>query len=182
MRPVAPVLAAGLVAAVGTAAQAQTAQAQPTQPAQPVAAAVVKTVDQICMPLLDGAELKSVAKSTGLDEDDGEWRLEVDGDRGVVVDPPSGSNKTVCQATITYAVDNGAPIVAALDGWASAHTLTKDKDRQPSEGPLRMRKTTSWFGPVGSGALAVVLSEEKQLDGKPVEGDLDQATLLVSKS
>ena len=76
MRPVAPILAAGLVAAVGTAAQAQTAQAQPTQPAQPVAAAVVKTVDQICMPLLDGAELKSVAKSTGLDEDDGEWRIE----------------------------------------------------------------------------------------------------------
>ena len=54
------------------------------------------------------------------------------------------------------------------------------KNADESRGPSRLRRTSSWFGPSGKEWVGVVLSEEKTLDGRPVGGDEDQATLLVS--
>jgi hypothetical protein len=167
-----------------TELKAQEAPAAPSG-ASPAAAAALTTLEKVCLPLLRGEKLKDVSAATGIKERRGEWSLPIADGQTVVITPPSGANNTVCSAKLSYAVGAGQPITQALDHWASASAppLQKVKDGEETKGPLRLRKTTSWFGPGRNGAtIGVVLSEEKDLQGRPAGGDVDEATLLVSRT
>lgn len=177
-------LALCVAASVGlaTGAASQPAGSPGAAGLSPEAAAALSTVERVCLPLIRGQTLKAVAATAGLKRDHDDWILPIAGRKRVVIDPPGDSNKTVCSAKLTYGVDGGAPIVDVMNRWAQAQTppLQKVKDGEDSKGPLRLRKTTSWFGMVSGGSLGLVLSEEKDLQGRPAAGDYDEATLLVS--
>ncbi|MEO6341091.1 MAG: hypothetical protein ABIO39_13700 [Caulobacteraceae bacterium] len=164
---------------LATGAVSQTTEADGLSPES---AAALSTVERVCLPLLRGQTLKAVAAIAGLKQDHGEWTLPIAGRKRVVIDPPGGPNKTVCSAKLTYSLDGGPQIVDVLSRWAQAQApaLQMVKDHEDSKGPLRLRKTTSWFGMASGGSLGLVLSEEKDLQGRPAAGDYDEATLLVS--
>ena len=157
-------------------------QAKGAENLSPEAAGALSTVERVCLPLIHGQSLKTVASAAGLKHDHDQWTLPIAAGEQVVIDPPAGTNKTVCSAQLTYKIDGGASIVDVLNRLAQAQTpaLKMVKNREDSKGPLRLRKTTSWFGTTNGGSLGLVLSEEKDLQGRPAGGDHDEATLLVS--
>ncbi len=146
------------------------------------ATAVVTTVERICLPLIEGQPIKTVAAATGLKQARGEWVLQLEGKQRVTVAPPGGANPTVCSAVIIHAPGDQEPIVKALDAWAMGKTpaYSRDKVREDIKGAVALRKTSSWYAATPAGNTNIVFSEEKTLQGGPVAGPLDQATLMVN--
>ncbi|MDB5459899.1 MAG: hypothetical protein JWO72_1640 [Caulobacteraceae bacterium] len=145
------------------------------------AAATLAVVKHVCMPLLTGAKIEDVAKTAGLRNGRDGWVLPIGGKRHIEIDPPGGANPHVCSATIIHDPNAGASIVDAITAWSGRQTpaLQPLKTQEKVTGALYQLTTSSWIGKAAGGDLVVVYSEDKTLDGKPVAGNLDQASLTV---
>jgi hypothetical protein len=145
------------------------------------AAAVMTVARDICLPLLRGGKIEAVAKATGLKNGRDSWVLPISGRRRIEVDPPGGANPTVCTATIIHDPGSGPSILAALTAWSAMQTppLSALKTEEKAKGSLYQLTTSVWEGQIAGGDLAVAYAEDKTLDGKPVAGTFDQATLSV---
>lgn len=157
------------------------ASAQPSSDGKGAAAALA-VVRDICLPVLKGAKIEAVAKSTGLRNGRDGWVLPIAGKRHIEISPPGGSNPHVCAATVFHDPAAGPSILAALRQWAGARSppLQPTKTELAATGPLYRLTTSSWEGATDGGNLALVYSEDKTPDGKPVAGKLDQATLTLA--
>ena len=146
------------------------------------AAAALAVVRDICLPVLKGAKIDAVAKTTGLKSRRDGWVLPIAGKRHIEISPPGGSNPHICEATVIHDPAAGAAILGALRQWASNHSppLQPTKTELAVTGPLYRLTTSSWEGKTAEGDLAVVYAEDKSPDGKSVAGNLDQATLTVA--
>jgi len=171
------ITAAAALACVGASAT----NAQPASDGKGAAAALV-VVRDICLPILKGAKIDTVAKTAGLKNRRDGWVLPIAGKRHIELSPPGGSNPHVCEATVIHDPDAGAAILSALRGWASSHSppLQATKIEQVASGAIYRLTTSTWEGKTADGNLAVVYAEDKTPDGKPVAGNLDQATLTVA--
>ena len=176
MRAIAPCAAAALSLLTAPAL----AQTRLQDSRTPEAVALQTALERVCMPLIAGEDPDRVAKTAGLRERDGQWALGIDGGKQILVLPPSVANPNVCSLTVTYDVDGGKPLLELMNAWALANRLEVRRVREPSEGPLRDRWTSSWEGEADGRSTALVFSEEKTKDGRPVGRDLDQATVLLS--
>jgi hypothetical protein len=172
----AAILAAGQTAQAGPMAAA--AQAAPP----PAAAAPVTMLRRVCLPLIQGGDLKSVAKSAGLKQVNGQWILRIDHRRRLELDPPDDANPHVCGATIIHGVGAQPAIRRAIDTWARARLIPLDpvKVEQPSTDLNYELTTSTWAGKTPKGAIGVALSAEKTLQGRPVGGDVGQSKLFAS--
>jgi hypothetical protein len=146
------------------------------------AAAVMAVVTDVCLPLLRGAKVETVAKAAGLKNSRDGWMLPISGKQRIEIDPPGGANPHVCAATIIHDPSSGPAIVSALGDWSQmqAPALPPLKTQEKATGALYQLTTSSWEGMAAGGDLAVVYTEDKTLDGKPVAGALDQAALTVA--
>lgn len=170
--------AAGVLVSVSFAALPSFAAPEATP-----AAAVVTAVEKICLPLVSGQGLQTIAASTGLEQRDGGWVERVEGKKQIRISPPGRANPNICTGEVLYDRDGQAPILAALDAWAQSKNLTKGKAREESKGSDLQYRASSWFGPApNGGTAAVVFTEQRELDGRSLAGDLDQAMLVVSVS
>ncbi|HEY2483308.1 MAG TPA: hypothetical protein VGI30_14095 [Caulobacteraceae bacterium] len=170
-----------LMAAAPAAAMAQSAQPAPaTQTPEEVA--IISALQRVCFPLSRGAKVDTVAAASGLRQENGQWVLPIRGPEQIVVTPPDFSNPTVCTATITYDPAQDNQLVGVIDSWAKTQTppLKAVKVKAPESGPVMQRLTSSWQALGPKETDGVVLSQEKTLQGQPVDGKLDQAELLVS--
>jgi hypothetical protein len=158
------------------------ALAGPVASPPPSAGAAVAMLQSVCLPLIEGGKLRSIAKANHLRQDDGQWTLVIDHKRRVELDPPDAANPRVCTATIIHSVGSGPFIRQAVDDWARSRSpaLKEVKVDQTSAGPSYLRTTSTWQGADPDGVLGVVLSEEKTLNGTPVAGGLDQSEIEVS--
>lgn len=170
-----------LMAATPAAAMAQSAQPAPASQT-PEAGAVISALQRVCFPLSRGAKVDALAATSGLRQENGQWVLPIRGPEQIVVTPPDVSNPTVCTATITYDPAQDSQLVGVIDRWAKTRTppLKAVKIKTPETGPAMQRQTSSWEGLGAKETDGVVLSQEKTLQGQPVDGKLDQAELLVS--
>lgn len=169
--------AAGVLVSVSFAAF-QSAAAPAVSPA----AAVVTAVEKVCLPLVSGQGLQTIAASTGLEQRDGGWVERIDGKKQIRISPPGRANPNICTGEVIYDRDGQAPILEALDAWAQSKNLTKGKVREESKGSDLQYRASSWFGAGPNGTTAVVFTEQRELDGRSLAGDFDQAMLLVSVS
>ena len=66
--------------------------------------------------------------------------------------------------------------------WAGSRSpaLQPTKTELAATGPLYRLTTSAWEGMTDCGNLALVYSEDKTPEGKPVAGNLDQVTLTVA--
>jgi hypothetical protein len=169
--------AVAIVACIG----ASPTSAQPAPDGKGAAATLV-VVRDVCLPMLMGAKIDTVAKSAGLKNRHDGWVLPIAGKRHIELSPPGGSNPHVCEATVIHDPGAGASILAALRQWASGHSppLQAIKTEQVATGAIYRLTTSTWEGKTANGNLAVVYAEDKSPDGKPVAGDLDQSTLTVA--
>jgi hypothetical protein len=158
------------------------ASAAPVMPPAPSAAAAVMMLQSVCLPLVEGGNLRSIAKANHLRQEDGQWTLVIDHQRRLELDPPDPANPHVCGATIHHSVGAGPAIRQAVDDWARSRSpaLAAVKVGQTSTGPSYLRTTSTWQGPTPNGLVGVALSEEKTLSGEPVAGKLDQSEIEVS--
>jgi len=167
---------------VVAAAFASSAIAAPPAPDGKSPDAVMTTVKDVCLPLLKGTPIAAVAKTTGLKNGRDGWVLPIAGKRHIEIDPPDGPNPHVCSATVIHAPGEDDSILKALTGWVASQTpaLQPIKSGEKATGALYQLTTSSWSGPTAGGVLGLSYSEDKTLDGKPVAGSLDQATLAIS--
>jgi hypothetical protein len=169
-------LAAGLAAVAAPALEA------PADSRTAEAIAVQVALERVCLPLLTGQALKPVAAASGLRRDDDGWFLSLPGGERLSVLPPGGSNPTVCTFSLTYPIDRPQPMLSLLKLWADDHQLAAASHGRPSRGPAEQRWIWSWRGTGPLGSTALVFDTEKTLDGRPVSGALDRATVLVSRT
>jgi hypothetical protein len=189
MRAIVLFLGAATLALVSQPACAQTPATGTSQvssamaPGLPTlaATAALTTLEQVCLPLLQGQSLKAVSASTGLKSKDGRWILPIADKREATLDPPDDANPHVCSAKIPYRAGSGDAILAAVDGWAQAQAppLRPDKIRVQSTLGSEPVTTSSWIGQSPKGAEGLVLCQKKPVGGQAADS-LKQATLLVS--
>lgn len=150
----------------------------------PEVAAALTALEKVCMPLASGSNLKSVAPASGLRQQNGDWVLPINGPEVVDVTPPDTANPHVCFATIRYRGDQGGAIQQAIGAWAVAQTppMTPGETNMVEKGPQMQRTLSSWEGSSPKAADTVIFAVEKTLDGKPVDGVLNEAQLTVSVS
>ena len=146
------------------------------------AGAAVMVMRQVCLPLLQGARLDAIAPPVGFRLVHGDWVYPIDRNQRIELIPPDPTNPHLCSATIVHDVGAQPAIRQALDNWARSQTppLKGVKDQVQARGPLYLRTTSTWSGAVKDGDVGVVFAGEKTLQGKPVNGDLDQSELLAS--
>jgi len=146
------------------------------------AGAAVMVMQRVCLPVIDGAPLEGIARSVGLQNKHGQWVYPIDGRQRIEVSSPDPSNPHLCSATILHDIGAQPAIRQALDNWARSQTppLQAIKVQVQAPGPFYLRQTSTWSGSSPRGEIGVVFSGEKTLQGKPVDGDLDQSELLAS--
>lgn len=178
---------AGAFALVVTAATTQSAFAQARATsvapvATPAAAATVSILQKVCLPLLQGGDLKKIGPAAGLQDRDGQWVLPIENRTRIELDPPDIANPHVCMATITYRPGANAVISAAVNAWTKSQTppLQPVKIQQTSTSSTYLYTTSLWTARTPTGNESIVLSGKKTLLGQPILGDLGQTTLLVS--
>ena len=154
----------------------------PASVATPSATAAVSMLQNACLPLVNGGDLKKVARTAGLKLRNGQWMLPVSGKRQLDLQPPDDVNPHVCTVVIIHRIGGDAAILQAINTWAAAQTppLQPIKVLQKSVGVTYQRTTSTWASQSAKGAEGLVLASEKTLDGKPVAGDDDQSELILS--
>lgn len=180
-------------AAIGVAAAAPTfgepagpgpldAAARADLGAEGAAGAAVMVMRQVCLPLLQGARLNAIAPSVGFRQVHGDWVYPIGRNQRIELAAPDPTNPLLCSATIIHDVGAQPAIRQALDNWARSQTppMKMVKDQVQARGPLYLRTTSTWSGADKGGDIGVVFAGEKTLQGKPVDGALDQSELLAS--
>ena len=183
MRAIASLFCSVVMMGPGATCLAQPAAAAATLgvASTPAARATLTMLNQVCVPRVLDGKPKTVARSLGLRNENGQWILPIDEKRRAVLLPPDKANPYICQAQITHQIGAQASIRSALDAWAKSRTppFSRVDVLKPSTGPLYRLLASSWAGQTANGSLDVVLSEQKTLQGKPVDSDLDRSVLIV---
>lgn len=148
----------------------------------PEVAAALAALEKVCLPLASGSDLKTVARSAGLRQQDGGWVLPISGPEEVDIAPPDTANPHVCIATLRFRGDQAAAMRTAIGAWAARQSppLTPDQVAAAEKGPQELRTISSWEASTPKAADAVLFTKEKTLDGKPIDGALNEAQLIVS--
>jgi hypothetical protein len=154
------------------------ADAAPT----PSASAAVIALQDVCVPLIKGGDLKHVVRGAALKLKDGQWILPISGKRQIDLQLPDHANPHVCTAVIVHRIGAEDAILRAVSDWAASQTppLQPIKVQERSIGTTYQRTTSSWGRQTPTGAEGLVLAAEKTLAGKPVAGDADQTELMIS--
>jgi hypothetical protein len=157
--------------------------APPAAPASTtLASAVAKALEQVCLPLLHGQNLKSVAPAAGLKQIDSQWILPIDDKSRLELNPPGLASPHDCSATIFHPASSEDSTLGAINGWAKTQSppLKPIKTREQTKGAVFMHTTSTWSAKSDKTSENVSFSEEKTLEGRPVDGDHDRSTLLVN--
>lgn len=156
--------------------------APPAPPASAAAVDAVATVKTVCLPVLEGRDLKASARAAGYRLDNGQWVLPIAGKRQIDLSPPDVANPHVCSATIDARPDAGAAMQRALGEWASQQSppLTPVETNVSRDVSGATWTTSSWSGRTASGVERLVLTQEP----KPAGGGetMSESELLVSLS
>lgn len=165
----------GAVAYARTIAPANSSALE-TQP-PPAASDTVKALQQVCLPVLRGGDLKSSASAAGFKLKDGQWVLTINGDRRIELDPPDAENPHVCSATIYARPSTAAAIQQSLTNWAGAQSppLTSVKVDAHVSGPTQQWITSSWRAQTAKGTLGLALGQQLPTQSAPealIESDL----------
>ncbi len=157
--------------------------APPGPPTDPTAIKLLSTLDQICIPAVEGGNLDKLAKSGGFRKNsDGNYVNKGAGFQLTLL--AFGSNPDTCHVDIIAPVDPQAParpLVVALHNWAtSGHGFSlyrNDKNTQTGQEIT----TRSWELTDGGKYKALVLTTYRKADGTPAMGNRETSTMLYSE-
>ncbi len=144
--------------------------------ASPAVADMVKTLQQVCLPALEGGDVKAAASTAGFHLKDGLWVLQINGERRIELSPPDEANPHVCSAAVYARPESQAALLQALSGWAAAQHPALTPVQEPASAASTGWSTSSWRGSTAAGTLGVALGQAQpsQAQTAPVlESDLE---------
>lgn len=155
----------------------------PVQAADSPGAVIVTAVEKVCLPLVGGQTLQAVAAATGVTVRDNSWTMPLPGRGEIRVSPPGRANPTTCSASVSFTPGGQTAFIAALNEWAAAHAppLRPLRRREQSRNSDLQYWISSWTGGTAqAGTTNLVFTEQAELDGRPTDGALSEAMLLVN--
>lgn len=143
---------------------------------------IVAAVEKVCLPLIDGQPLQTVAAATSGAVRDNVWTASLPNRGEIRIRPPSVANPKVCSASISFAPGGHTAFISALDAWAAGHAppLRQLRRRDQSRTADLQYWISSWTGGAANRTVNVVFTEQAELDGRPTDGALMEAVLLVN--
>ena len=127
--------------------------------ASPAVADMVKTLQQVCLPVLKGGDVKAAASAAGFRLKDGLWVLQISGERRVELSPPDEANPHVCSAAVFSRPNSQAALRQALSGWAAAQNPPLTLEAEPADAANAGWSSSSWRGAIAAGTLGVALGQ-----------------------
>jgi hypothetical protein len=191
----APPAAEPAPAAQAPAAPAPAAAATPTVEAPPPAPAptmptsgpgydAIQIIERICVPVVRGQALESIAKANGfrMNRRDQSWSRQFNADNKAsqVIVFPTGSNKTVCNVELRYAMGSDTEIAKALNVWAFVHQPPLDPTAnytQPQDPDGLKRVRRSWEYLEQNKSIGLNFSTVRRPDDSPLSNKYDTGTM-----
>ena len=142
----------------------------------PAVADMVTTLQQVCLPVLKGGDVKASASAAGFKLEDGEWVLPINGDRRIELAPPDVANPHVCSAAVYANPDSQAALRQAVNTWADAQSPPLTQVQEPLGLTTAGWSSSSWRGQTPAGTLSVALGQAQPAPGRSpnvLESDLE---------
>ncbi|RAK57040.1 hypothetical protein [Phenylobacterium deserti] len=193
--------AAAPVQAAPAAPAAQAAPAAPATPGAPQAAAVgenitlptsgigatvLNVIEKVCVPIVRGQSLDTVAKAQGwkLNKREGSWSMPLGGEKAhQVIIFAQNSNKTVCQGEIRYPIGQDEELFKAVNVWSALHQpqlqMQANYVAVDPDGVKRVRRSWEYYDQRTS--TAVNISTMKKPDDSPLGKNYDAAAIFYQE-
>jgi hypothetical protein len=158
-------------------------QAPPAPPTDPTAIALLKTLEDVCVPAAKAGDkdLGKYARGDKFRKSGDNWVLKGPGYQFTLL--PPGSNPNDCQVQIVHAVDPDQPakeLVVALHNWAVfGHSWTLASNYKHTEDGSEYI-VRSWEHAADSRNEALVLTTTRKADNSPETRSGDTSTLIYS--
>jgi hypothetical protein len=155
----------------------------PPAPTDPAAIALLNTLETVCIPAADGADLAKAAKAAGYRKS---------GDNFILKQPTfqftllaQGSNPNQCHVDIVHPVDAegpARPLVVALHNWAAlTHNWSLYRNDKNVDSGQEFT-TRSWEHKTDGKDEALVITTIRKADGTPSLKTADTSMMLYSVS
>jgi len=199
--PAAAQAAAPAAAPAAQAAPAADPAAQPAAPGAPQAAPVadnitlptsgngavlINVLEKICVPIVRGQSLDTVAKAQGwkFNKREGSWSMPLGGDKAhQVIIFAQNSNKTVCQGEIRYPIGQDEELFKAVNVWSYLHQpqlqMQANYVAVDADGVKRVRRSWEYYDQKTS--TAVNISTMKKPDDSPIGKNYDAAAIFYQE-
>lgn len=155
----------------------------PAPPTDPVAIGLLDTLQNVCVPAVEGGPLDRLAKSRGFHKSGDDYVLNGRGFKLTVLAP--GSNPSQCHVDIVHPVypeAPAAPIVVALHNWAAVERdwslYRNDKNAEAGQ----ELTTRSWEHDDPGKHEAMFITTFRRADGTPMKGNADTSTMVYSET
>lgn len=156
----------------------------PTLPTSGPGFDAIQIIEKICMPVVRGQELDVIAKSHGFKKNrrDETWTRQFNADNKAsqVVVFPTGSNKTVCNVELRYAMGSDDDIAKALNVWSFTQQPPLDPTAnytQPVDPDGLKRVRRSWEYLEQGRSIGLNYSTVRKPDDTPLSAKYDTGTL-----
>jgi hypothetical protein len=179
----APAPAAQAPAPAQAAPAAPAPPAPPPAPTDPVAMDLIDTVQNVCVPAVQGASLDRVAKAHGYRKSGDNYVLKGRGFQFTLYAP--GSNPGQCRVDLVHPVypeAPAAPLVVALHNWAAvSRDWTLYRNDKSIQGDQELT-TRSWEHDDQGKHEAMFITTYRRADGSPMRGGVDTSTMVYSET
>lgn len=156
----------------------------PTLPVSGPGFDAIQIIEKICVPVVRGQELDVIAKANGfkMNRREQTWTRQFNADNKAsqVIVYPSGSNKTVCDVELRYAMGAAEDIAKALNVWSFVQQPPLDPTAnytQPQDPDGRKRVRRSWEYLEQNRSVGLNFSTVRNPDDSPLSSKYDTGTL-----
>ncbi len=156
----------------------------PTVPTSGPGFDAIQVIERICVPVVRGQALDPLAKSNGfkLNRRDQSWSRQFNADNKAsqVIIFPTGSNKTVCNVELRYAMGADTEIAKSLNVWSFVHQPPLDPTAnytQPQDPDGLKRVRRSWEYLEQNKSIGLNFSTVRKPDDSPMSAKYDVGTM-----
>jgi hypothetical protein len=144
---------------------------------------VLAALDNVCIPLINHADVRATAKAAGMRVNgDGQIYLSIPGGDKITVAPPSPANPTNCGMTVVYDTGGGDALRDGLAAWASHQPTPMPPEKaavsNPEDGGVSIISTWVNYGATTTEGLIYI--QHKKADGSPLNATHEQADVILS--
>ncbi|MGH7023934.1 MAG: hypothetical protein ACREEB_10135, partial [Caulobacteraceae bacterium] len=155
----------------------------PPPPTDPTAIAVLDTLQNVCIPAVEGGDLAKLAKANGYRKTDNGYVMKRKEYQFTILLP--GSNPTQCQLDMVHPVypeAPAAPIVVALHNWAAIERGWTVYRNDVSVDGNQQLTTRSWEHDDPDKHEAMFITTYRHANGTPMKGSSDTSTMVYSET
>ncbi len=154
----------------------------PAAPTDPVAIELLDTLQNVCVPAVQGGNLASLTKTAGYRKSGDNYVYKGKGFQLTV--ESQGSNPSQCHVDILHPADPAAPaqtMVLALHNWAAIDRDYNLYRNDKNVDGATEYTTRSWEHTADGKHQALVITTMRRADGTPAKGNMDTTQMIFSE-